>query len=473
MLDETDRRRFLLAATGGLATTIAGCQDTQDNDTLPDITPRATDDEPDPTPVETPDSPAARFKYKGETEGTFIFKDAPAYEGFGDTDASSLNYRLPDSRLTTASIADSGDTLEVSIEQMQIDRPISVRAKLNTNSGVKTTDPQRISQTSSHRTHDLEFDISGFDLPELETGYVHVLAEDSHDGAHKTRLLKVHRYLGIPYENAEGSHVYYLEDEDVFNHQSYKDPEEGTSINHDPQGEQARATVETEDDATVFLGTLKGNDVIGGSTTYSKDDLGEYLAARENNHRPSEFKPPHVIYNAPDIPRISVLAHQLGETFKNAGITDQFRKLSALSTIVQTIPYKEAGGPGESPIFVFYKNDSNCTERTYLYMALANCEPFNARTAKIGCTITNLGGHMVVGIDERDLGSPPNPENIYYLKPGDGESSDSDGMSCIPDTRYAFLELTSQNPIGRYSESMYTIHRIEDTSNLSCAPKYR
>lgn len=101
-------------------------------------------------------------------------------------------------------------------------------------------------------------------------------------------------------------------------------------------------------------------------------------------------------------------------------------------------------------------------------MALAKCEPFDARTATIACELRDLGLHQVVGIDERDLGTIPEGKNVHFVEPGDGSRISEEEHSCFPDTSYAFLELTSQSDVGEFTENVYNLHMLRDTSDLDC-----
>lgn len=75
--------------------------------------------------------------------------------------------------------------------------------------------------------------------------------------------------------------------------------------------------------------------------------------------------------------------------------------------------------------------------------------------------------HMVVGIDERDLGSPPNPSQIHWLEPTEEDKQDG-----IPDTRYAFADLTSTTPIGNAS-AVKKFYTMGDTINCDHFPQFR
>lgn len=451
---------MLLAGATGLSTALAGCGGVEFGD-QPAEPPGAEDTGDDPT-HEPPSTPPAEFKIERESDEfddrVYEFGSYPEYEGFDAHDASEGTYKVPDSRLTRVEV--EGSHVTVTIESCRVDRPMYVRVVYNTDQGdVAETDERRIGQSDDFTTHEIEFNTPGATFPELESGYAHVVASDTHQGAPADRLLKIHQYLAIPNSQAENG-IHFLNDEGL-NWRSHWHERDGRIITYPPENVQARHEIESGSNKTIFLAsTTNAGGIVGGSATVSQSQAnggsieGQVSGAQSNS-------------------TISGLAYQVGACLENNGVTSQFEKLSALANLVQGIPYKSAASRNNNeyitPLKVLYENHGNCTELTYLYAALAKCDPFNTRTGVIMCEIRGIGLHLVVGIDERDLGDPPSDVDIHYIEPGEGSRSHEIDQSCLPDTRYAFLELTARKRIGQFSQSTYSIHGIAGTSDFECA----
>lgn len=263
------RRHLLAASATGLATGLAGCPQfgiglphNQNDEPAPNGSDTNPDDE---TPVPTPDTSAGTFTIIRDDDRfdnrDFAFEDNPKYGGFDNHDASSSSYSTPDSRLTT--VEAGTNEIAVTIDNLKVDRAIDISLEYNTASGeIATTDPQTIEPTTQRESHDLTFDVTAT-LPELATGFVHVLARDTHEGVTSDRLLKIHRYLAIPHDGG----VYYMNH--GLNHHSYWDPLDNYLVHNLPRNVQAHHKIDSGGSRTVFYAITHKNAAIGGSIQIS------------------------------------------------------------------------------------------------------------------------------------------------------------------------------------------------------------
>jgi len=126
--------------------------------------------------------------------------------------------------------------------------------------------------------------------------------------------------------------VYYLND--GLNHPPpYRVPDYDHNAHRLPNDQQAHHEIDEGNGKTVFLAVTQGNEAVGGSMHIS-DRQGSGTGTIR-----------HSVAGAPNNSALSGFASQMGESLENDGITDHFQQLSALATLIQSIPYERQDQP--------------------------------------------------------------------------------------------------------------------------------
>lgn len=455
------RRRFLtLSATGMLATT--GCvEDGGDDGFQPDDGNSDEDDQvteggPSNQPPENP-----AFTLKSGSGTTFSTNGIPAYRGW---DGSQYSEHV-NTRVTSVEVGPS--TITVTIGSMKLNRDIKLSAAyLRDDGSVGTTDAVTVSpESESYQTYEAELSINGRELPRRKEGVVKILVEDSNnDAAQGKGLLKVHRFIAIPYENSQTTGTFWANDEGLNFNYTENDISSPNNLYTD--------TVGASDQITRFFALAHPAEDGRLLSAYSNIDREMYREYERNmddldwrdNHHPGSY-----FYNADDFEMFTSMANSFSASLDTNNISGHFDRLQQLAWLIGSLEYYN-DRYNDNQVNTLYDGKGDCTEVTTLYLALINTSAFNhTRGSMIYCTLNELGDHAVIGIDERDIDPPADHgADIYWYSPSQ-EMIDNG----VPDTRYAVTELTAPRYIGQFNQQQDEIQHVLDTTNLDVTPQLR
>ncbi|MFC6724273.1 hypothetical protein ACFQE1_07780 [Halobium palmae] len=175
-------------------------------------------------------------------------------------------------------------------------------------------------------------------------------------------------------------------------------------------------------------------------------------------------------YRAPKIPHLRTLARRIWDAQTRAGITERRDRLLATANLVQRIPY-EVGESEWMPSVTLYRGIGDCSDKSTLFAGLLNCDPYDTRAAYVHCQF-NGGPHAALGIDVRDLGYEPGAEPSDWFTFGPSGDQLDRGL---PDTAYAFVELTDARGtgFGAPDADSYRMRELFDTITLDAHPELR
>lgn len=465
------RRRILTLSTASFAL-FAGCSDiprvgeqpSRDGSELLPEESRDGDTDPDRSANQPLDTPAATIRTR--SGDTFPLHNLSPYTDWYTYADMEWNYFHPDSRVISVTVSDT--TLTVAVEEMQLNRDIRLKARYETRNGsVATTDSLTVSpESDSFQSYDWELSFDGSALPRRQRAVVKVIAQDTHTGDNTEYVFKEHTCAVIPYRNSEGPGRHYLNSEDL-NYNLVRDQLE-------PPERLYTEYIDTDEERTRFFALSYPVGTEGILTSYTNvphDAYEEYMANRHNNSYRMNHHPNTYAYNADDFEYFTSLADSFAASLDAHGINRHFDRLQQLAYLIGCFTYERANGLHNPQLYTLYNEVGNCTAASTLYLALMNTSAFNnTRGAFVACKLRYRGeweGHTIIGIDERDL-NPPDPDAIYWMEPTQQERDNG-----MPDTRYAFLELTKPRRIGAFASSDYDLEYFIDSTDLAMHPEFR
>lgn len=466
-------RRHLLKTIPTTLTTLglAGCLDTstnpfsdqQDDPHYDDPDTPSGDDTDDDGPInKRPDTPAAKVLYPAEKLDTYTFFDLPQFNDI--TPPQVLNHRRgwaimqtydhPDTNCI--SIEMSKRTATATITNLKLARELNLTLHVRTNASLHTyltthttLTPKEDGGDTNYSDYTNEFDISDIPQPKNKSGFVKLTATDPI--AETTRSLKRHQY--IVFDTPDGTH--WVNNNGNFNlhhyHNERKTPYVETPNNigyydYDDSSTEYRR---------IYMATRNNinGELIAGTTTINNGTYRKF-ATNEGYRRSHDLA--YESHFADQISHINTLGASILDSQEFAELTETpYTQLSSLADLIQHMPY---GSPrfkfNDNPTTTLYQLTANCTEKTAIFGSITRSNTWAGeyRTAAIYCKLKG-GQHFVIGLDERDF-TPPDKSKVFYVRPQDEN---------LPDTRYAFLELTTDAEIGEFNEDFTEIEYVYDT----------
>lgn len=451
----TRRHLLLTAGSAGLLTSIAGCGGTNGRppgeNPYETVTPPSGNPDPNDDVTQPPSEPSAHIKHT--TGDTDPIEALPRFDGEPATDLTQIRYGHPDERAAPVTVNEATVTVTFTARVVRdLDFTLYIRDR-NNRFHERATTLTATDDTETFQDHELSFDVSGINLPRGAGGYLEIVFDDTHPGATTTRLFRRHQFVGV--DHPDGTRWF---NDDAINQMNYYE-EDGDYIGTNPMG-----FCETEDHGsyrTVFLlcNTNVNDEVYGVATTVDKAFVDKYLSESDSWKRRHTFA--WAVHFATQVSHLKDLAQKTHQAITDIGITDSYDRLQALGDLVQMIPYGSPVREPCPPIIILHETLGNCSQKTALMLGILRNNPWNIRSAAIDCMIQNTR-HNTVGIDERDFDA--GNRNLHWV---DAEFSGSKITGDLPDTRYAFFEMTADTDLGDVSGAITDIGGVYDNPDFT------
>jgi hypothetical protein len=443
------RRRLLSAGAVGFAASVAGCGRRRRSDKS-NYDPPENDDSPDES-SEVPDDFAAYFKATDGDEFSF-----PKMEKFQSRVLHELDLVLyhHDERAFDVTVNENTVTVDFEAKLLRdIVLTLHVRNEAGEFTEIEQTLRKPTDESIKFREYTREFDVSNITFPRNAGGLVVLTGHDTYNGGRygSPRILSRHQFVAI--EHANGTR--WVNDPRVNRVNYYDDG----PIHH--IGGKGRGYVATEDHGdtrTVFLAvrTNANGEVFGVSTHVDKNFVQKYK--RKNNRWKERHNHVWEGHFATQVSHLTELAEKTHQAITDIGLSEDYNRIDALGDLIQMIPYGTPVRQGNPPIIVLHDTMGDCDETSVLMAGILANEPWNIRTGYVESEIQGVE-HVTLGIDKRDFDA--SGHSIFWVRP-----TDKDLQNGLPDTRYAFLEMTSDWDLGERSGGVQNISSVRDTGTF-------
>lgn len=482
MSDDISRRRLLTLSGSGLAASLTGCSEVINPDYLPgrqnsDATesPEANDDVSEDGPTnQPPPTPAGKItRQNGQAYPLHKLQPYTEYLfSSGRVDWSEISH--PDSRQISAKL--TRNKLVLTISQLKLNRDVTITSYIPQQNGGTTKKKTTLSpESDKSRTYEISQELNGVSHLKHEEGQLVTTLTDSHSADSAERILNIHRFINIPYDDSYGSGNHFINNEGVqFN--TWKDSNGGKQIDNPKESHTEYVDTDTVRRRFYTVEPLmqwesnrheQEKSLISAYSLVTHQAGKYYKRNKTGELYTNRYHPTRYMYNASDYEYFTAFADSLTSSLDANGITSHFERLQSLNRIIGGMPYERVGKAARIQFGTIYSGTANCSEGTFLFMAIANLPEFNnTRCAYLSCNIPNYGLHAVAGIDERDL-EKDDVSEMSFITPS--ESRKSNGL---PDTRYAYTELTDVRDIGERSPNV-NVKVVLDTTNLKVNPDLR
>jgi|GEM_PF-2746843 hypothetical protein len=461
------RRRLIHLGGLGLTTGLAGCSsltgrddEGPDKDLYENRTPPGEDNEPDDRRGDLPE-PALSFKTEFSTEPIYRLP-----RNKGRPDADTIRYSHPDDTQFNITITDES-TATATLEQTKVIRDLELRFYVrDTDGDFKSADTKTLEATEdTFETHEFEFDLSNINLPRDAGSICELVAVDLEFDADAEFSIKRHQFVGVAHKNG----VNWV-NSNALNY-SYKIQEDGGPQTGGPRGVEGvngskRSTpagyVETRDgdnERTVFLvtRTSQNGEVFGVSCHIEHEPVNRYKNGSERYQWRYGYK--YEAHYATEISHFQELAQKTYDVTSEMDITSPRNRLEVLGDLIQMIPYIRQGDD-PMPSVVLYDHYGDCSSKSILMATIIQNDPWNAMGGYIDCEINGIG-HWTVGLDVDDLENDFDTDSAFLVAPSEERINDG-----IPDTEYAFFDMTFDSYIGERTEDVENV-KIYDEGDFS------
>lgn len=460
------RRRIIHLGALGLTTSLAGCA--ADNDAQPDDydanrTPPSEDTEPD---GRTGDLPEAGLSFKSAAASTEPIYRLPRNEGRPDAD--NIRYSHPDDTNFTITIDDE-NIATATLEQTQVIRDLELRLYVrDTDGDFKSAETKTLEATGdTFETHEFEFDLSNINLPRDAGSICELVAVDPEYDAETEFSIKRHQFVGVAHKNG----VNWVNSDNL--NYTYKMLDDGSPQTTSPRGVEGvngskRAEppgyVETQDgdnERTVFLATrtTQNGEVYGVSCHIEHEPVNRYKNGGERYQWRYGYK--YEAHYATEISHFKEIATKTHNAISDIGITATHTRFEALGDLIQMIPYIPQGDD-PMPSVILYDHYGDCSSKSILIATIIQNDPWDIEGggAYIDCEI-NGTGHWTIGLDVNDLTTDFDADSAFLVRPSEERIQDG-----VPDTKYAFFDMTYDSNIGQRTEGVENVN-IYDEGDFS------
>lgn len=437
----SSRRRLIRVGAIGLATSIAGCSgylNERDDYSRDPPDERNNDTETDDPTNELPDDPPATFQ---STYGDFTYHDLfVQYEGLPDPSDMANAGAHYDSSLMPIEILDE-NTARATIKNVNVTRDIDLTLHIRdaNRRWQEVTKTLTATDTDTHETRRIEFDLSDITLPTGAGSICCLLANDTHPGDDLDVHFKNHQFVGIPYKNG----VNWVNNEN-FNYTRWmgddyaqKTAPRGVRGNKRAEPPGHVEFIDTDDERIVFLATRNtiNGEVFGVSCHIDHKPAQDYKNG--SNTYKYRYGPKYEAHFATEISHFRELADKLDQAITGIGITQSRQRLEVLGDLIQTIPYIPQN-LDPSPTVVLYDILGDCSSKSVLMSCILQNDPWDILPGYIDCEINGVG-HWTIGLDVNDLSGDPG----FTVATTAEQVNDG-----YPDTEYAFFDMTYDSTIG-------------------------
>ena len=451
--DLSSRRLFLQLGTIGLGTSLAGCAYNQNpEDYNPEEDRENPDNEPDGPLSERPaDSPVQfRTERRGDFEhyDLYIFlpdKDIP----FNGPDIRGV-IEHEDNNPFHVEILDK-DTAKATLENTNVRRDTTLKLYIrDADNNWETVESTLFAfEEDNYDSREVEFDISDITLPTSTGGICALTGLDSHPNVETEMAYKIHQFVGIPYNDS----INWI-NSDNFNYDRWRNEEgvfrwaQPTGVNGDETAQPGGYVdyIDTDDERIVFLSTCNtvNGEVFGVSCHVPHEPAQDYKEGDTQYQRLHNIS--YECRFATDVSHLQELAEKTDEVITDLGITDDHQRVEALGDLIQTLPYEVKDEA--PPTVILYDREGDCSEKSGLFSAIIQNDPWNMMPAFISSEIDGTA-HLTIGIDVDDLGADYATNDNFTVSPTDSQID-----SGIPDTEFAFFDMTYDSSIGEKSRGV-------------------
>lgn len=400
-------------------------------------------------------------RYSDGSQRVFNYDDLPERGSNWNID----NRGHPDSRNIELDIQDGSVT--ATLKQFRTQTELALELWMSRNGNW-----ERVGETNTPFTETWtgEWTHEFTDLPSLTThtanSFSLIAVEDPPEwNNYPGRYLKSARYIAVPYDGPNGRTTR------VF---------DGREINYEHvNGELEPPTI----DSPVYIEDLENDEkaifIIIDTDTANYDnedgqivvpsDHGGYGVAttipqdlfEEQNYIPEALT--NIIFQMTDIEdydHFNTLGNEIktaNEKLGNWGTPTE--KFESLAHFTANLEYERRGRDVRHPTGALFQNESgrNCTEKTYIFSAILQCEPFNYSgddAAYVGCSF-NGQFHFIIGVNTDKFEEiPSNWERHNFV-----DDAIEDGAPT--NEEYIMMDVT-QGRVGQLAPDQYSTIRVGD-----------